>query len=126
MGLPRRRGDIALGLPPVPQQTQSGDWPRDSQASRKHDITSLAALTRILQAGREGKGRRGGGVVGWWARLAEPTCVIKQLEGALLGLARGVSGGKLHEEICTVCRLGSEPQYMNMKSQTEEENLKTR
>lgn len=64
MGLPRRRGDIALGLPPVPQQTQSRDWPRDSQASRKHDITSLAALTRILQAGREGKGRRGGGVGG--------------------------------------------------------------
>lgn len=40
--------------------------------------------------------------------------MIEQLEGALLGRGQwrtgGVSGGKLHEEICTVCRLGSEPQ----------------
>lgn len=28
-------------------------------------------------------------MVGWWARLAEPTCVIEQLEGALLGRAGG-------------------------------------
>lgn len=35
-------------------------------------------------------------MVGWWARQAEPTCVMKQLEGALLGQA----GGSV-EENCT-------------------------
>lgn len=76
--------DIALGLPPVPEQTQSYDWPRDSQASQKHDITSLAALIWILKPARKRKARRGD-----WPGWLEPACVIEQLEGVLMGQIEG-------------------------------------
>lgn len=50
--------DIALGLPVVPEQTESQRWLRGSLASWKHDIIFLAPLMRRPRNDRkEGKAR---------------------------------------------------------------------
>jgi len=52
--------DIALGLPAVPEQTDSQGWLRGSLASQKHDIILLAPLMwtereKCREAGKAGE-----------------------------------------------------------------------
>lgn len=81
--------DIALGLPAVPEQTDSQSWLRGSLASRKHDIISQVLL---IWTHRQPGGVWGGQTDGQ-TEPGEPNLDTQEQEGIPVGrMDRSVKG----------------------------------